>query len=74
MGVQPPKTHELLQLLMMLAPHAPQLLPLQPDAVRLTPYGVAIRYPHLAATDTEAREAMASVRRIRRAVSRELGL
>lgn len=57
-GVQPPRSHDLLELLDLCVSFAPDLDPSRPRFQSLNDYAVPVRYPGFRATVDEAREAM----------------
>lgn len=73
-GIVPPRTHDLQRLLSLCAAYDATLISLDPDCAALTPYAVDFRYPSATATDADAKDAMKTVRRIRRTLRKKLGL
>ena len=73
-GVTPPKTHDLFQLNLLLAPVCKKWSCRPEDLRYLTRASVDFRYPGHSATLREARTAMKHCRLIRLAVRRSLGL
>ena len=70
------KTHDIAQLLDLVATKGPELAEMLCDAVALTPYAVEARYPGdaIALTVAEAEEAIATAQEARKAISAELNL
>lgn len=68
------RTHNLLALLVQLAPVMPELTTFRDDLRDLSQYAVVFRYPGHTADRALAREAMKQVDRIREACRRRLGL
>lgn len=58
LGIDPPRTHDLITLLDLIAPHDDRLEPLRESARPLSPLAVQVRYPFAEATVDEAREAL----------------
>jgi len=73
-SVVPPWTHDLADLLALCQGYDPTLSVLDPQAQYLRRYAVLIRYPGLAATVADARDALLALRRIRRVLRKKLGL
>lgn len=73
-GLAFPKTHDLLDLLKRLLPIEPALAALNPQLAQLATYAVVFRYPGISASKTDARDALAACRAVRRAVRQSLGL
>lgn len=73
-GVAPPRIHDLVQLLNLAVLHDATFSARQPLAQALNPYGVMFRYPGMSASETEARDAVRTMRRLRAFLRRKLGL
>jgi HEPN domain-containing protein len=73
-GVRPPRIHDVVQLLDLCPLHDPSLRRLAPRVGSLNAYGVLVRYPGTSTTPSEAGDALAAARVIRRALRRRLGL
>ena len=73
-GATPPRIHDLVQLLNLGVLHDGSLRSFLTDTQVLSPYGVMIRYPGMTTTDADAKDAMVSLRRLRTALRRKLGL
>ena len=58
LGIDPPRTHDLITLFDLTAPHDDSLEPLRESARPLSPLAVQVRYPFAEATVEEAREAL----------------
>ena len=70
----PPKIHGLVKLIDLCAQHDPLLRALVPLARSLDVYAVGVRYPGTKATVAEAKDAVATTRKIRRVLRKALGL
>ena len=73
-GITPPRIHDLEDLLNLCALHDAALATHLPLAQALNPFGVQIRYPGMSVTVAEANDALKTVRRLRTAMRRALGL
>ncbi|MBI3272033.1 MAG: HEPN domain-containing protein [Planctomycetes bacterium] len=73
-GGLPPRIHDLLELLRLVGQKDPTVGSYRSDAVRLGSFAVLVRYPGASATPSDAKAAMTSMRRLRRALRRRLGL
>lgn len=73
-GVAPAKIHDLEALVREGMAHDVRLSVFVAASARLAQYAVIFRYPGRSAAEADATEAMADVRRIRRAIRRRLGL
>jgi len=73
-GVEPPPTHDLGQLVDLLTVHCPEANIMREDAESLTPFAVRFRYPRLSTTADRACKLIEQARRIRAFVRRQLGL
>lgn len=69
-----PKTHDLIELLTLVVASDPKLEELRQQMKELNAYAVSFRYPDARATSEEAAGAMRSVRRVRKALRKALGL
>lgn len=69
-----PKTHDMKQLLDLVAHAEPEVRLFREQILSLDPYGVDIRYPGLQATVGEAKEAIMAMKKVRRFVRARLGL
>lgn len=69
-----PKTHDLGELIDLLAPIEPGWAAMRPDAKTLTYMAVEVRYPGFFATKDHARESLRTCEAIRAAVRQSLGL
>jgi len=72
LGVDPPRTHDLITLFDLIAPHDDRLEPLRESARPLSPLAVQVRYPFADATVEEAREALGHAEDISTAVQQHL--
>lgn len=72
LGVDPPRTHDLITLFDLIAPHDDRLEPLRESARPLSPLAVQVRYPFADATVEEAREALGHAEDISTVVQRHL--
>jgi len=68
LGIDPPRTHDLITLFDLIAPHDDCLEPLRESARPLSPLAVQVRYPFAEATAEEARKALGYAEDISRAV------
>jgi HEPN domain-containing protein len=73
-GLGFPKTHDLIQLKNLLVPIDADVQLLTPVLTVLNPYGVDVRYPGIQATPQDAREAVQSMKVMRKFVRAKLGL
>ena len=73
-GVVPQRTHDLRDLLRECINHDTGLSVLWPDVRFLGPFSVQFRYPGDNATDIQAKDALATLRRLRKIMRRKLGL
>ena len=73
-GISFPRTHDLIKLLSLAVPIEPKWVVLQPVMVVLNPYAIAYRYPGFKASKSDAKDAIQSCRRVRRAIRVSLGL
>ena len=73
-GVAFPKTHDLVKLLGFVSAVEPLLLPLNARLQVLSQAAVELRYPGRVATKPEAKEALATARRVRRLIRTGFGL
>lgn len=73
-GATPTRTHDLLALVRDCAVYDPTLSTFLPLADALNPYSVQFRYPGVAATVTQAKDALAILRQLRRTLRKNLGL
>ena len=65
-GMEPPKTHDLIQLCKLCMERDPQFEQLADACVELTPYGVQVRYPsHLELDESDMNCALRECRKIR---------
>jgi len=71
-GIDPPRTHDLITLFDLIAPHDDSLEPLRESARPLSPLAVQVRYPFAEATVEEAREALGHAEDISAAVRERL--
>ena len=72
LGVDPTRTHDLITLFDLIAPHDDRLEPLRESARPLSPLAVQVRYPFADATVEEAREALGHAEDISTAVQQHL--
>ena len=72
LGIDPPRTHDLITLFDLIAPHDDRLEPLRESARPLSPLAVQVRYPFAEATVDEARDALHQAEDITVAVLRLL--
>lgn len=72
LGVNPPRTHDLITLFDLIAPHDDRLEPLRESARPLGPLAVQVRYPFADATVDEAREALRLAEEISTAIRKLL--
>ena len=70
----PPRTHDLVALLLLLLPHDATLGKLRRGLRVLNPYAVDIRYPIKDTTKQEANAALAQAEKVRAAIRQRLGL
>jgi HEPN domain-containing protein len=73
-GISFPKTHDLIAILMMIAPVDPAWEGLRPRLDALTSLGIEVRYPGTSADVEDAREAIETARTLRTLVRSSLGL
>jgi len=69
-----PKTHNLVELLHLMATLEPTLLPLRNDLNDLSKAAVEIRYPGRSATKADAKSSFATARQVRAVIRASLGL
>lgn len=74
LGIAPPKTHRLQQLLLLLLPHCPSLKPLRRTLIALNRYAVDFRYPIANATKRQATAALRQATKVREEIRARLGL
>ena len=74
LGLPPPRTHNLQQLLTLLLPHVATLKSLRRSLVTLSRFAVEYRYPGQNATGREARSALLQLAKVRSEIRRQLGL
>ncbi|MEK7865341.1 MAG: HEPN domain-containing protein [Planctomycetota bacterium] len=72
--ISPPRVHGLLELLDLCIQQDGSLAVQAPRVDTLNSYAVSIRYPGAAATRAEAKDAVATMRRLRRVMRKKLGL
>jgi HEPN domain-containing protein len=68
------RTHDLLVLHQLLLPLEPGWVVLQPLLIVLNPFAVAYRYPGMAATKADVKEALRHCRQVRRIIRMGFGL
>lgn len=73
-GEDPPKIHDLLELLDSCVEKDPLLAALAGELLAINSYAVSARYPGASSTVAEAREALARARTVRRVLRKTLGL
>ena len=73
-GIGYPRTHDLIKLLTLAVQVERKWVALQPVIAALNPYAVAYRYPGFNATEPDAKDAIKSCRKVRRAIRTSLGL
>ncbi len=73
-GSNPPRIHDLEDLLSEYASYDATLLRYRNQAIILDPYGILIRYPGMTATILDAAQAVKALRILRRALRKRLGL
>ena len=73
-GAQPPRTHDLVQLLDLCSTSDSSLSGCQPLVEFVDPYGVEVRYPGVSATVDEANDVMKATRHLRGVFRRALKL
>ncbi len=73
-GSNPPRIHDLVQLLGFCALHEPAFAAHTSIAQALDPYGVLVRYPGVSNAPVDARTALQLTRRLRRVMRRALGM
>ena len=72
-GMEPPKTHDLIQLCKLCMERDPQFEQLADACVELTPYGVQVRYPsHMELDESDMNCALRECRKIREFVLQRL--
>lgn len=72
LGIDPPRTHDLITLFDLIKPHDDSLTPLRESARPLSPLAVQVRYPFAEATVEEAREALGYAENISAAIRERL--
>lgn len=73
LGIEPPRTHDLIMLFDLIAPRDESLDFLRDKAQSLSPLAVQVRYPFAEATVAEARQALDRAEKICEAVRQCLG-
>ncbi len=73
-GANPPRIHDLVQLVNLCALYEPAFVVHIPIVEALDPYGILVRYPGVSKAPTDAKTALRLARRLRLVLRRGLGL